>query len=400
MKSLVGLIVLSITLISCSYSDSAELPIEVVPAFKETTVHKEIEKPLITSATLIAIGDILVHQSVYTDAVTDQGVYHFFPMFEKVMPFIENADIAIANQETMIGGKELGLSSYPTFNSPYEIGDALKETGIDIVTLANNHTLDRGEKAILNALNHWDAIDMLYTGAFKSSEDREIIRTVTKNGITFSFLSYSYGTNGIPIPKDKSYLINLIDLKLIEQDIEKANTLSDVIVVSMHWGNEYETSPNEAQIDLANALSTLGADIIIGHHPHVLQPFDWIERTDGSKTLVMYSLGNFLSAQEGVERLSGGIGGVEVTKIVEQGKTVIKLADPSFVPTYTYYKDWRDFEVIPMYQLNESYLPNYEAHYEKTQSHMNAYMKEITFMEDFNSGVEVKNEKTFKQLAN
>jgi poly-gamma-glutamate capsule biosynthesis protein CapA/YwtB (metallophosphatase superfamily) len=393
--ALLLLCLLSFTLAGCNYFNSAKSPIEPVPVaraeemeYEKETVKESvvietiaIGKPIITSAKLVAIGDILLHQSVYKDAATPEGAYNFSPMFEKVRPFIENADLAVANQETMIGGVELGLSSYPIFNSPFEIADALKETGIDIVTIANNHSMDKGETGIQNAIDHWNHIGMPYTGAFKSKEDREVIRTVTKNGINFSFLSYTYGTNGLPVPEDKPYLVNLIDLDLIKQDVEKARMVSDVVVVSMHWGNEYESLPNQGQIDLANKLSGMGVDIIIGHHPHVLQPMDWIERGDGSKTFVMYSLGNFLSAQEGLERLTGGIGGVAITKTVHQGNSVITLSDPSFVPTYGYYENWRDFEVIPMYQLDDTFLTNYQAHYENTRNHLMEFTNDITFTE-------------------
>lgn len=381
-------------IVGCSHFSAPELPIDSIPVANamETEMAKrpvkpitvkafKIEKPVVTTAKLVAIGDILLHQPVYKDAKTTDGTYDFTAMFEKVKPFIESADIAVANQETMIGGPELGLSSYPKFNSPYEIGDALKYSGIDLVTIANNHTLDRGEKAILNAIDYWDQIEMPYTGAFKSPDDRNMVRTVTKNDITFSFLSYSYGTNGMPVPEGKPYLINLIDLPLIEQDVKKAKTISDVVVVSMHWGNEYEKTPNDTQINLANELSSMGVDIIIGHHPHVLQPVDWIERPDGTRTFVMYSLGNFLSSQEGLEKLTGGIGGVEITKVVDSEKTVIKLDHPSFVPTYGYYKNKRDFEVIPMHLLTESYLPGYQTHYENTQRHLNVLTNELTFIE-------------------
>lgn len=356
-----------------------EKPIEENTA---TIVDKVVKKPVITRAKLVAIGDILLHQAVYNDAATPEGTFDFSSMFLKVKPFLESADIAIANQETMIGGTELGLSGYPLFNSPYEIGDALREVGIDVVTIANNHTLDKGEKGIINATNYWDSLGMSYTGAFKSEEDRGIIRTVIKNGINFSFLSYSYGTNGLPVPMDKPYLINLIDLPLIKQDVENAKKISDVVVVSMHWGNEYETLPNQTQINLANELSNMGVDIIIGHHPHVLQPIDWIERTDGSRTFVMYSLGNFLSAQEGLERLLGGIGGVEITKIAYPEKTIIKLGNPSFMPTFGFYENWSNFEVIPMFQLNETYLLNYQEHYEETGNHMQHYIEELTILEE------------------
>ncbi|WP_017380521.1 CapA family protein [Paenisporosarcina sp. TG-14] len=385
MKKLLVLFILCLTLVGCSNLPTSDLPIETVPAINVPEKIEpsliELEKPIVTRAHLVAIGDILLHEAVYLDASTPQGSYDFSSMFTKVKPFLEGADIAVANQETMIGGVELGLSSYPTFNSPYEIGDALKDSGIDIVTIANNHTLDRGEKAIVNGINHWDRIGMLYTGAFKSKEDREDIRTIKKNDITFSFMSYSYGTNGIPVPEGKPYLINLIDLPLIKQDVEKAKLISDVVVVSMHWGNEYEKKPNQTQIDLATELSDMGVDIIIGHHPHVLQPVEWIERSDGSRTFVMYSLGNFLSGQVGLEKLIGGIGGIEITKTAYEGKSTIALANPSFVPTYGYYDNWSNFEVIPFYQLNDSYLPNYLMHYEDTQNHLKEFTKEITFNE-------------------
>lgn len=386
MKKLVILFTLSLLLGSCSNLPANEIPIKPAPVVnamepdnpKEKTIPIDVslEKPIVTSVKLVAIGDILIHQPVYWDAATPQGGYNFSSMFTKVKPFLEEADIAVANQETMIGGAELGLSGYPLFNSPYEIGDALKEAGIDLVTLANNHTLDRGEKGIRNALAYWDRIGMTYTGAFKSNADRENIRTVIKDGIGFSFLSYSYGTNGLPVPEDKEYLINLIDLSLIKQDVEKAKALSDVVVVSMHWGNEYEKEPNQMQLDLAKELSNMGVDIIIGHHPHVLQPMDWIERVDGSRTFVMYSLGNFLSAQDGLERMTGGIGGIEITKTTSYGKSVISLSNPSFIPTYAYNKNKRNFSIIPMVQLNDSYLSNYLSYYESTQDHMMTLIKE------------------------
>ena len=386
MKKLIILFTLSLLLGSCSNLPANEIPIKPAPVVnamepdnpieKTIPIDVSLEKPILTSVKLVAIGDILIHQPVYWDAVTPQGGYNFSSMFTKVKPFLEEADIAVANQETMIGGAELGLSGYPLFNSPYEIGDALKEAGIDLVTLANNHTLDQGEKGIRNALAYWDRIGMAYTGAFKSNADRENIRTVNKNGIGFSFLSYSYGTNGLPVPEDKEYLINLIDLSLIKQDVEKAKALSDVVVVSMHWGNEYEKEPNQMQLDLAKELSNMGVDIIIGHHPHVLQPMDWIERVDGSRTFVMYSLGNFLSAQDGLERMTGGIGGIEITKTTSSGKSVISLSNPSFIPTYAYNKNKRNFSIIPMVQLNDSYLSNYLSYYESTQDHMMTLIKE------------------------
>jgi poly-gamma-glutamate synthesis protein (capsule biosynthesis protein) len=385
MKKYLVLFAMIALLGGCVESTSIDFTIESEPVTHAMEVEliqpKKLDKPVINTAKLVAIGDILLHQTVYKDARNQQGAYDFTPMFTHVKPLIETADIAVANQETMIGGQELGLSSYPLFNSPFEIGDALKGVGIDIVTLANNHTMDKGEQAIQNALSYWDQIQMPYTGAFQSFEDREEIRTLTKNDITFSFLAYSYGTNGMPVPEDKPYLINLIDLPLIQQDVRKAKELSDVVVVSMHWGNEYESLPSSSQLELAEELSKMGVDIIIGHHPHVLQPMDWIERADGSKTFVMYSLGNFLSGQIGLDKRIGGIGGIVVTKTAYQGKTTIRLGNPDFKSTYTHHSDFHDFEIIPMDVLTDAHLTNHQQHSQSTQHHMATFIDELLLVE-------------------
>lgn len=385
MKKYIILFALFVFLGGCEESSSIDFNVEVEPVTHameiEPILPKKLDKPIVKSAKLVAIGDILLHQPVYKDAATPEGTYDFSPMFTRVKPLLENADIAVANQETMIGGKELGLSSYPLFNSPFEIGDALKDAGIDIVTLANNHTMDKGEQAIQNALSYWKHIQMPYTGAFQSFEDREEIRLLTKNDITFSFLAYSYGTNGMPVPEDKPYLINLIDLPLIQQDVRKAKDLSDVVVVSMHWGNEYESLPSTSQLELARELSNMGVDIIIGHHPHVLQPMDWIERPDGSKTFVMYSLGNFLSGQIGLDRRIGGIGGIEVTKTIFQGKSTITLNEPNFISTFTHHTNNRDFEIIPMDVLTDAHLIDHKQYTESTQHHMATFIDELLIVE-------------------
>ncbi|MFN3633693.1 CapA family protein, partial [Exiguobacterium profundum] len=187
-----------------------EVPDEMPPAEPE---------PIVTTASLYAIGDILLHDSVYNAARTDEG-YEFDTAFEQISPILSRADLSIANQESMIGGSEIGLSSYPAFNSPFEIGDALQRAGIDLVTTANNHTLDRGVRAIENSIDHWNAIGMPYTGSFLSAKDKANIRTLTANDISFSFLAYTYGTNGV-VPKEP-YHVNYIDLTQMQPEIEKA----------------------------------------------------------------------------------------------------------------------------------------------------------------------------------
>jgi poly-gamma-glutamate capsule biosynthesis protein CapA/YwtB (metallophosphatase superfamily) len=325
-----------------------------------------------TSITLGAVGDILIHDTVYNKAL-QSGQYNFNPNFALVQTYLKAPDVTIANQETMIGGTGLGLSSYPAFNSPQEVGDALKENGVDVVTLANNHTLDRGENAIINAINYWNEIELIYTGAYLSVQDQQIIRILTRNGITLSFLSYTYGTNGIPIPAGKDHLVNLIEEERIKMDIDRAKKISDVVVVSLHFGNEYERLPNAFQEELAQLVAEAGGDIIIGHHPHVLQPFQWITASDGSKTFIAYSLGNFLSGQRREYKDIGGILQLTITKTVRLGEKSIDLVDPTFLPTYVD----REFIIHPLKDL-----PDMERTYNEIKRHMNKWVPELKFFED------------------
>ncbi|MFA9557895.1 CapA family protein [Evansella sp. AB-rgal1] len=370
--------------------DSLEQPSEDEEELKNNTegsneIIDEKEEPLIeeekveiTTATIAGVGDVLIHSSLYKDAYVD-GKYNFKPMLENAKPYLSQADLAFANQETMLGGVELGLSDYPMFNSPTEVGDALQYIGIDVVSIANNHTLDAREQGVLNAIEYYESIGMIYTGGYRSEEDRLEIRTIDANGITFSFLAYTYGTNGIPIPEGKEHLVNLIDRDVINEEIIAAKEVSDVVVLSLHFGNEYEPMPNEEQISLAEGFSASGADIIFGHHPHVLQPMDWIEQEDGRRTFVAYSLGNFISGQEGVEREIGGMVQLEVKKTVQGDKVTIELQDPRFVPVYTYKRNWRNYKLHILGDIADDILINANHHYEKAKEHVSQWMPELKF---------------------
>jgi poly-gamma-glutamate capsule biosynthesis protein CapA/YwtB (metallophosphatase superfamily) len=342
------------------------------------SVHS-IQEPEVTRVTIGAVGDILLHNRVYEDALKPDGTYDFNKMFLKVKEFMHHPEIVVANQESITGGKELGLASYPHFNSPHEIGDALKSAGVNLITMANNHALDMKEPGILSAIAYWDKIGMAYTGAFKSQEDRDRIRTITKNKITFAFLAYTYGTNGIEVPNGKSYLVNLSQEDLMKKDIELAKSKGDVVVVSMHWGIEYQTVPNVEQTRVAKLLAEWGADIIIGTHPHVLQPFAWIETAGGHRTFVMYSLGNFLSAQSELIQLIGGIGEITVVKTNRGDQSSIKLINPTFIATYNYSKRYHAYEIIPMKNMEAKYLEKAARQLENIQIHMRKYIPELMY---------------------
>lgn len=360
---------------------------------KEDTVgqqaHKEKETILnpkqqmnVKQITITAIGDILIHDRVYYDAKTEHG-YDFTPMLEKVKPFLNDTTITFANQETMIGGEAIGLSGYPSFNSPTEIGDALKEAGVDVVSIANNHTLDRGEEAIQNAIKYWEKIDMMYMGAYKNKKDQDTLRVYeTKEGLSVAFLAYTYGTNGISVPKGKDYLVNYIDKGTIAKAIAEAEEKADVTILSLHFGKEYERMPNQEQKDLVQFAADQGVAVVLGHHPHVLQPAEWVEGKGGNETLVIYSLGNFLSGQYEMYRRIGGIAKFTIKQTITENDVTTEVTNPKFMATYVNDDDESNYEIIPMYQLTDDILKDAKEHYKGIKDHLSQWMPELEFIEE------------------
>ncbi|TCP28815.1 poly-gamma-glutamate synthesis protein (capsule biosynthesis protein) [Scopulibacillus darangshiensis] len=329
-----------------------------------------------TSATLAAVGDVLIHDRVYNKAKADDG-YDFKPMLEAVKPYIQQADISVANSESIIGGSDIGVSTYPSFNSPYEVGDALKDAGFDVVTMANNHTLDRGIPAIRNAIHHWDKIGMVHTGSFLSEKDRAKIRTVTSHDITFSFLAYTYGTNGIATPEGKDYLVNRINLPQMQKDIKQAKKVSHVVVVSLHFGTEYERVPNSRQKELVQKLADQGVDIILGCHPHVLQPVQWVTGKGGHKTFVIYSMGDFFTGQDdGIYKEVGGILKLRIVKTTTDNKVSVEVRDPKFMPTWL---NPKNYHVVPLAEAGKYGLENQPAIYKEMAQHMRSLLPGLEF---------------------
>lgn len=334
--------------------------------------------PVTSTITISAVGDILLHKAVYRDAAVGDG-YDFKPMFESVKPYLEKADITFANSESIMSGKEIGISDYPMFGSPVEIGEALKSVGVDVVSMANNHTLDKREKGVRAAINNWNQLGVAYTGAYESQEDRDRIRVIEENGVKVAFLSYTYGTNGIPVPEGKPYLVGLLDKELMSKEIRKAKEVADVVVASLHFGIEYQLQPNDEQKEWATFAANEGADIILGHHPHVLQPVEWITRPDGSKAFVIYSLGNFIAAQELQEpyRYIGGILNVEVEKVQLGDDVTIQVKNPSFLPTYIDHKKWSTYKIIPLSHVTEQKLPGVSKLRTSIEERMKQWVPEL-----------------------
>ena len=314
-------------------------------------------------ASLVMIGDALIHESIFLSHKTAYG-YDFNPMLARIKPIIEGYDLAYYNQETILGGAELGVSTYPRFNSPYEVGDAFINAGFNMVSLANNHTLDRGKAAIVNSVNYWKSKENVLTaGSYLSEEDRIKDNIFVKNNISYTMLSYTTDTNGISIPGGESYLVDVYEPNKVREDIGRVRDKVDVLIVAMHWGTEYSNYVNNSQRKIAEYLSSLGVDIIIGAHPHVIQPVTFI-----GKTLVIYSLGNAISSQEGPNKLSGLMMSVNIHKSVDKNGSKITLEHPTARLIYTHYIEGSpryDFSIIPYDQLNDSILNNYAGLYEE-----------------------------------
>ncbi len=254
------------------------------------------QKQLVDKVSFYAVGDNLIHPVVYQDALQVDGNFDFKPMYEYLEKDIESADISYINQESPIGGDEKGFSGFKQFNTPTDIADDIVDVGFDIVNGSNNHTLDQGTDGLRNEINLWKQFDdILYTGAFNSQKARDHIPVVERNGIKVAILSYTYGTNDIS--PEKPYHINYFDEAQIKEDVAKAKTQSDAVIVSAHWGSEGKHEPTRKQNKYAEVFANAGVDVVIGTHPHVIQPIEWVKGKDNHKTLIAYSLGNFLNGQ-------------------------------------------------------------------------------------------------------
>lgn len=331
-------------------------------------------KSFVETVKIGAIGDILIHDTVYEDAFVNPG-YDFKPMLRNVRDYLIEPDLLLANQETLLGGEEIGLSSYPMFNSPVEVGEALLDAGVDIVSNANNHSLDRSVKGVLESLKNMDTAGLTYVGSYKDDADKHELRILDRNGIKVSYLSYTYGTNGIPVPIGKDYLVNLIDREKMKAEIHRARIESDIVVMSVHWGNEYQRFPTTDQQELAQFLVDEGVDIIFGHHPHVLQPMEWLTAADGRKAFVVYSLGNFLSGQMWDYKDIGGLATIEIIKTITPDGSEIILQNPEFLPTFVSSSRQRHYRVVPLQDAGQFGLAGAANKYNEIMQHMTQFIK-------------------------
>lgn len=324
---------------------------------EEPTTEEPTTEPFVpVEINIKMIGDILMHEGVTNSGLLEDGTYNYDHIFANVKDEIQSADIAIVNQEVMLGGKELGLSGYPCFNGPFEMGDALVNAGFNVVLHGTNHALDKGATGIDNCLTYWKTNhpDIAVLGVAQTQEESESIYVYEQDGIKIAILNYTYGTNGIALPTGREYMVNMLDADRIVSDLKRANEMADFVIVCPHWGPEYKHEPwNEPgsiydEVGWAQLMADNGADLIIAAHPHVIQPVEWIEGANENKTLCYYSLGNFVSNQDKAPRMIGAMADITISN-TENGNVYIK--DYGVIPLVTHKVFGR--QAITTYKLSD-----------------------------------------------
>ena len=297
-------------LAGCSGTPAPEAEREPV-----TVYDRAEEAPAVSGTlTIMAIGDVLLHPSVQDSGLRADGSRDYSHFFAHIAGDVEAADLALVSQETLLGGEALGLSGYPSFNGPQEVGDAEVAAGFDVVLHANNHALDRGLDGIAAELAYWRSAhpDMLVTGIADSQEAAGEPPLIERAGHVVAVLNYATYLNGIPLPEP--WAVRMMDTELVAADVAAARSAgADLIVACPHWGDEYAAEPNADQRSWAQALADAGADVIIGGHPHVLQPFETLTASDGRTVPVFWSVGNFVSGQGRMDTMVGGMAQVSVS---------------------------------------------------------------------------------------
>jgi hypothetical protein len=292
------------------------------------------------SYSFVAVGDNVVHTGIWLEAKLraqsrDDREYYFAPVFDEIAGMIKDADIAFINQETLMGGDELGISNYPRFNSPQDIGRDIVDLGFDIVNIANNHMADKGEAGLRGTIDFWESQPVVMIGGYRNYADYQKVRTIERDGVKIALLSYTFSTNGLSLPQNTELYVPYIDYAEITAQVAAAKKSADLVFVSIHWGVENVFTPNSQQVSLAQYMADLGVDVIIGHHPHVVQPITWLSGKNGNDTLCVYSLGNIVSLMMAPYNMVGGVLTFDICE--DRGSESWFISGVQFVPTVFFY---------------------------------------------------------------
>lgn len=339
---------------SCQNNSDHQIPYVLPPEPEPEPVDTA------TTIRITAVGDLMCHSTQFKNARTGKDSYDFRPCFSEVKPILESADFTIGNIETTFSGDRLPYSGYPNFNSPVEYLVAIKDAGFDFLVSSNNHTMDTGEKGVMSTIKALDSIGFARTGSFISQEDRDSIRVVDIEGITMAILNYTYGMNGYKCPEGKDWMVNLIDTTLIKQDIAAAKELGpDLVCVFYHYGPEYVHEPNIYERECVELAIRNGADLILGAHPHVVQPIEHFATQGGNidTGIVVWSMGNFISNQGQRYRDAGIIVNLELTKDLRTNQ--VELSGVNYVPTWVFrgnHPDRKPHTILPSEKILEADL--------------------------------------------
>ncbi|MEE0944076.1 MAG: CapA family protein [Clostridia bacterium] len=296
------------------------------------------KEPVTTKVSFVGCGDNIIYKGNVIDAkelrIEGGRRYNFKPIYDEVSETVRNADIAFINQETVMCGDGYELSYYPNFNSPRDVGYDLLEVGYDVINIANNHMLDKGSEGLLRTIEFWKSMDCLMIGGYENESDFDTPRILEKNGIKIAFLSYTYDTNGYRVSVNSEIKIPYIEDTDIKRQVELAKANAEFVAVSVHWGEEGHMTPSDEQRRVAKLMADAGVDVIIGHHPHVIQPVEWITGAAGNKTLCVYSLGNFAAEQAYDYNMVGGMIKFDIVKTDDQKPYIENVV---FNPTVFHY---------------------------------------------------------------
>lgn len=364
-----------------SLDDSPQIALPAPSSNTATDQNKAKTEPVRyepASISLVAVGDNLIHNTLLRDASNGDGSYDFTPFYEDIKPYVEAADIAVVNQESPLGTGE--PAAYPCFNTPQACGDALVSAGFDVISHANNHAMDSGSDAMYDTLDFWDTYadsGILRVGIARDAADRAKVRYLEKNGMKIGFLAYTYGLNGNPLPDKNPDLVSLIDREKIAEEMAAVKEQCDAVVVLMHWGEEYQTEENSDQNELAEFLAENGATLIIGGHPHVCQPCEWVEADNGNRAFCIYSTGNFISAQNQTNTMVEAM--LQVTLTRQENGTVV-VENPGVMPMVCYFNSrWRGYRAIPLDDYTEDMAESHAlaGRCQMSPSHLRSVAEEI-----------------------
>ena len=323
-------------------------PVSVADNNEDTKQTKSSETG---SVTLVAAGDNLINDTLIAAGRQESGDEDYSSLYANVRAYISAADIAVINQESLLGGPEFEYSGYPLYNTPWAVGEAAIDAGFDVFTCATEHSMDMAFAGIQQECRFFEEHSgAIGTGVYSTEEDSKNITYFKKNNITFALLNYTFGTTGASVPDDKQWCVSVMDKEKITADVNAARSRADVVIAFPHWGTEYSTSVSKHQKEYVKLFSNLGVDIVIGSHPHVLQKVEWVEnkKTD-KKTLVYYSLGNFVSYQTSLDQLCGGLAEIKIDK-TQNG---IEISSAKLVPVVCWFSEENDKFDFSVYMLSD-----------------------------------------------